>query len=513
MKKLSVVCAAVAVLSGGSAVAGSLASATTGGTVFAVEQFSVATPKIKPGNITYSVTSTGGIVVNAGGKLYLTISLQNGATFDAAPSAGTVGGSLAELLSAAPPVINSVADGVLSADKRSVSFELTNNSGSTVTIGVGATLIYTPAASAIAGVKSALGTVGGTVSASAGLSSLAASATPADGGIAPADVDGPAASAVIAKSATALTAASGSVAGTKTKIDVVTKVNIEFTNGNPNGKTVALGQVKYTEALANRADGSTLYTLAGALGDTVGTLKVTVTPDSGKSFPLASKLTLARGNDDTLPCSTTYAASEVTIDATNKSSAIVLTLPAANEAVVGGDKAVNVCMIVDGIATITPITPVIASEVVSFADWAKTTSTGNGYFLDYGGAAVTTNTYWPGSFISSGYYGFLKITNTGGTDTALKVQFIDSRDGSLIGTACTLTLPAADYPGNVLKAKGSVMLRSDAVEASGCSPRVVGNNYSTAQITGQTANLRVQTFLQSGNGALAETSASLSSAN
>ena len=140
--------------------AGTLTPAVAGGTVFAAEAFQGATATdantaITPGAVTYAVATTGGIVVNAGGSIYYYVRLSNG-KFATAPQATAVTGSVRTLLGGSVTVVG------ISADKTTALVKLTNTTTSTVNIGVGGTIIHTPATGAIDTVKTALATAGGT---------------------------------------------------------------------------------------------------------------------------------------------------------------------------------------------------------------------------------------------------------------------------------------------------------------------------------------------------------------
>lgn len=510
MKHMNLICASIAVLCASAANAGTLTAPATN---FALEQFSASAPVIREAAITYTVATTNGIVVNSGGKLYFTVALQDGATFSVDPTAAELSGTILTLLDTAN------GGGVtvnVSADKKTASFTITAG-GTPLTIGVGSTLVFTPQAAGganrgwIAGVKSALGTAGGTVSIKTGLSALAASGTAADGAATiPADVDGPnPTSAVVATSKKALTLTASVPSTADSKIDVAANpVGSKFTTSAamPNLYTAPIGKVAYTAAAAVQADGSTAYDRAAGLA-TNGAMTVDVTPNAGKAWPVGARLFLSQLNaSDATPCTTALANSaKVTVDANNAASKITLTVAAGDEAGVVTNSGLNVC-VEDPSAggtpkAFTPIAPTVAATVAPdtgvYVGYASTTSgTAAGYVLDYNGSDVEVKSYWPGKLNTAGFTAYLRITNTGNVDANVSLAHVDPTTGAS-GSATVLDIPGK-LPGGLLKKGQSVLLTTNEIDAvAGAAP--TGFSAGRAHVTGKTDGLRVQSLLQSGS--------------
>lgn len=509
MKKLNLICASIAVLFASAANAG---TATAPATNFATEQFNASAPVIRQAAATYTVSTTNGIVVNTGGKLYFTVALQDGAKFSVDPAATELSGSILTLLDVANGGSVTVA---VSTDKKTASFTITAGTTPT-TIGVGSTLVFTPQAAGGANrgwatdVKSALGTAGGTVSVKTGLSALAASGTPAEGGATiPADVDGPnAATAVVATSKKALTLAVSTPSTFDSKIDVAANpLGSKFTNSAamPDLYTAPVAKVAFTAAAAVQADGATAYDRAAGLANG-GALTVDVTPNAGKAWPVGARLFLSQLNaDDLTPCTTALANSgKVTVDANNSTSKITLTVDAADEAGIVTNGGLNVCVEdpTDGATAkaFVPIAPTVAgtltADTTNFAGYATTaTGTQNGYALDYNGSDVEVKTYWPGKLNSAGFTAYLRITNTGNVDANISLSHVNPTTG-VVGSSFVLDV-ADKLPGGLLKKGQSVLLTTNEIDAiTGAAP----SNFQAgrARVTGKTDGLRVQSLLQEG---------------
>lgn len=518
MKKLNLICAAIAIVASGVASAGTLTSATTGGTRFAQEIFGGTTDDtttVTPDAVTYSVATTNGIVVNASGTLYLTLKLTNG-KFSAAPAASTISGTMI----GTTPSTNlggTVGAGTLSSDKTTVVYPITFPSTGTTTIGVGATLVYTAAATDINSVKGALGVAGGTVSLTAGLSSLAASATP--GATVPADVDGPnAVTAPIAQSVNGITTAVSVDSTLTSKIDVsATSPNTQYTGGNSattggftSTAVAPLGRVKVTvPSTAARTATNTALTLA-AYTATGAKIDITVTPNAGSSFPSYTGTTvpaapIARvfavaGTD----CTGTAVATSAALTGTAATSAVTLTIPQASFAA-GQD--FTVCQGTANGGAISPITPTItavSTPATALTNYTTDTSGATtGYALTYNGAVVTTVGYWPAALSQFGYTTFTRVINTGTSATSIQAALVNQTTGS-VGTAVTLPLPTG-Y-GTTLAPGASVTWTNAAVES--VLGAVARDDRPTLRISGQTSSLKVQQFVQSPNGTFNEVSGS-----
>jgi len=489
----------------GSASAGTLSTAVAGGTKFATEDFGATTTAataIVPGAVTYTIGTTNGIVINAGGKIYLTIRLANG-TFAAAPAVGTITGTTLAVGGAGNGVVGA---GVLSSDSTTVMYPVTFTAAAT--LGVGSTLVYTPAAGNITGVNTALATTGNAVTAAASLSAItpvvvapSTTTAPNTGTAQAADIDGPIATAPIAVSSLAINAAvsaltgANPVAGSKVQIDLTaTPVSSKYVTTSSTGTTAAatvaaLGSVTLTDAttVAYQIDGATAYNTAAGLA-AAGALVIDVTPDAGKSFPVGSQVFLdVTSAACGAPLGTTGISAALT--ATTAAAKVTLTVPAVNEAAsaapywvcVNSPSAGNVAA---------PITPTITATLTSAIATSKTTTvTGTGYALGYNGSQYDVRNYVPAA--ATGYNTFVRVINTGSVSAAVSVALIN--DAGTVGTSGVLGTLAGGASTNFSPAQIEAV--TGAV-ASTSRPRL--------RVTAPTNGLNVQTFLAQPNGTISD---------
>ena len=481
-------------------------SAYAGGTLtptavnFATENFGTASTsatEIVPGALTYTYGTPGGIVINNNGVINMYFRLGNGATFTAAPTTADFSGTAVTGLGLTK---TSVA---ISNDKTTIVLTLTNGTGGNVTIGVGATLIWTPAATrAVAGVNTLLNTVGNTVGVTAGASVLAAlSGTGMDSTVAlPADVDGPAAASVAL--GTAKRAITPAVASSDTfspaevqKIDVTASTSqTVLTSANLTNSTtlVNFGSYMFTNVagvrnLTNAAD----YSIAANFGGTAGTVTAT------GNFAAASTTNGMLLTTDTA-CTTPVAAGSVaslTVSNTTATWTGVTTAATATPT--------YVCMTVDGTTVIPATTPSLTATLTPTAGTAenKPTATGNLYALALNGATVDVRGYVPWANVANGYSQFLRVINTGTSAAAVTATVINA-DGSTGGSGTILT--SAQFP-----VGSSTTIRADAIEAA------VGALAASARprirISAPTSMISVQSLLSVPGGIVTETSGGLNS--
>ena len=473
---------AAALLAAFGANAGTLTPAVAGGTVFAAEAFQGATATdantaITPGAVTYAVATTGGIVVNDGGSIYYYVRLSNG-KFAGTPTAAEITGTV-------PTLLGTTAVVGVSADKTTLLVKLTNSSGGTVNIGVGGTIVYTPASGAIDTVKTALATAGGTVSATGSLSALAATAAPDATTAQPSDVDGSPANAVIAKSVQAITASVSNLPSNTDKIDLtVTPPASAYT---PNAYA-RLGSVTFTEVAAQNPNGTTAFTIA--LANAVGTATVVATPASGQSFPEGATLKVGAATCADLgsPSSTK------TFDATNASAAASLTVPIAS---VASGTPLYLCLSAPGSGkTASPITANITAELLNnvvVATAGKTTTAGAGYALKYNGTQIDVTNYVPAAV--TGWEQYIRVANSGALAAPVTAAFIDEATGA-VGTSAVIisSLPA----GAVKNLKASDIEAALGAQADSKRPRL--------RITAPSNSLTVQNMLFTPNGSFTNNS-------
>jgi len=521
MKKLNVICAAVAMATMASGVyAGSLNSVTAGGTRFAVEAWGSATndaTAILPGAITYSVATTNGIVVNGGGQLFYTVRLTNALFPVAGPATTTLTGTVVALAGGAPQV----ALAGISTDRTTAIFRITFVGNQN--IGVGATLIYTPAAGDILASKGTLSSVGGVVNVTAGLSALPGSATP--GSTVPADVDGPAVTAPLAQSINGITLSLLNT-GLTSKINVgASPANTAYIDGS-SLTTGQLGRLRIAVPVDSNSaplpafalDGITPYTVSNYVNGAGGSLAITLTPTGGAfaSAPTTANPAPA-GNQARVFVSGATTICDVGLGLADSgiltpalaAQPVTLTVSGANIPAAGADGGVNllVCQgtsrTATGAASISPVTPTISATLNPVtANGANAESvSGTGYALTFNGAVVTTNGYWPAALSQFGYTMFTRVINTGTTPTEIRGQFITQTTG-VVGMSNVLPLPS-NYGGTLVPG-ASVTWTNAQVESALGAPGAADR--PTLRITGQTSRLTVQTFIQSPTGAITEVS-------
>lgn len=474
---------AAALMAAFAAQAGTLTPAVAGGTVFAAEAFQGATATdantaITPGAITYSVATTGGIVVNAGGSIYYYVRLSNG-KFATAPLASQVTGSVPTLLGT-----GSVTVVGISADKTTALVKLTNMTAGTVNIGVGGTITYTPAAGAIDTVKTALATAGGTVSATGSLSALAAVAAPDATAAQPSDVDGAPANAVIAKSVQAITGAVSNLPSNTVKINLSATPPASAYTPTPYAQ---LGSVTFTEVAAGNPDNLANLTIALANANAT----VVATPGTGQSFPVGA--TLEVGTSTCANLSPTPSSTK-TFTASNASEAASLTVPVAS--IVSGTPLYLCLSAPGGGQTASPITANITAELLNNAavlTAGKTTTAGAGYALGYNGTQIDVTNYVPAAV--SGWTQFIRVANTGALSAPVSAAFVD--ESGNVGTSAVI-IPSLSA-GAVKNLEAADIEAALGAQAEGARPRL--------RITAPSNGLTVQNMLFTPNGSFTNNSA------
>lgn len=480
-------------------------SAYAGGTLtptavnFATENFGTAatsSTEIVPGLVTYTYGTPGGIVINAGGVLNMYFRLGNGAKFTAVPLTTDFSGTAVTGLSLTR---TSVA---LSSDTTTIVLTLTNGTVGNITIGVGATLTWAPAATrAVKGVNTLLNTVGNTVGITASASVLAAlSGTGMDSTVAlPADVDGPAAASVAL--GTAKRAITPAVASSDTfspaevqKIDVTaTTSQTVLTSANLTTSTtlVNFGSYTFTDvAGVKKLNGTADYDIATMFGGTAGGAVAT------GNFAAATSSGMLL-TTDTACTATVGAGSAATLD-TGKTTATWTGVTKA-----GSTTPTYVCMTVDGTTVIPATTPSLSATLTPTAGTAEgtPTATGNLYALTLNGATVDVRGYVPWANVANGYSQFLRLINTGTSAAAVTATVINA-DGSTGGSGTVLT--SAQFG-----VGSSINLRADAIEA------VVGvldiDARPRIRISAPTSMISVQSLLSVPGGIVTETSGGLNS--
>lgn len=487
---------AAALMAAFGANAGTVTPAVAGGTVFAAEAFQGATATdantaITPGAITYSVATTGGIVVNAGGSIYYYLRLSNG-KFTGAPATTAISGTVASLLDADGTPASGVFDSVtvvgISADKTTALVKLTNMTAGTVNIGVGGTITYTPATGAIDTVKTALATAGGTVSATGSLSALAAASAPDATVAQPSDVDGSPATAVIAKSVQAITGAVSNLPSNTVKIDLSATPPASAYTASAFAPFAQLGSVTFTQVAAGNPDNAANLTIA--LANAGGSATVVATPGTGQSFPVGATLKVG----DNVCADLAPASSTKTFTASNASAAASLTVPVAS---IASGTPLYLCLSAPGAGqTATPITANITAELLNnvvVATAGKTTTAGAGYALGYNGTQIDVTNYVPAAM--SGWTQYIRVANTGALSAPVSAAFVD--ESGNVGTSVVVIPSLA--AGAVKNLEAADIEAALGAQAVGARPRL--------RITAPSNGLTVQNMLFTPNGSFTNNSA------
>jgi len=477
---------AAAMLSVGfSAHAGGSLSPTA--TVFATQNFgstSTAAMEVVPGVLTYVFSTPGGIVLNNGGVLNMYFRLGNGALFTAVPTTADISGTIATGLGLTKTAVTlSTTDG---GTTMVVTF--TNSTGGNVTIGVGATAIWTPAAGrAVKNVNTVLNTAGNTVGVTASASVLAANANAVT---LPADIDGPAATSVaVATAGSAFTpnVTSSAAFGTPEtqKIDVtVSPAQTKFTSGVNSTVTtrVTLGSFKFTDvASVNQLNGTTPYNVANVIAASATSTSAVVTGNFGGAGP-GGAVTLSAS----ATCTPALGAGGTAVLSNSNGTA---TFTGATTAATG--VATFVCYTADGTVTIPTTTPSIVATLAPIASTgAATTASGSLYPLTLNGATVDVTSYIP--LAATGFANYIRVVNTGSTAAIISAAVVPEATG-IPGTSAPLS--ATPLPAGAAFTFGPA-----AIEAA------IGTQVNTARprvrITAPTGSLMVQSYLATPGGGI-----------
>ena len=481
MKKRNVVLhtaiAAAVLAMAGAASAGTL----TGSTTFASEVFGAGstTLALRPTVLTYTFSTPGGIVLNPGGAVNVYVRLSGGATLAAgAPAAGVTAGSVVAGLGLTPTV------SAVSTDGTTFVVTLTNGTAGNITIGVGSTLTWAPAAGAVITNTSA-----GSVSVQGSASVLAANLNAV---ALPADVDGGVSNVLVwtstAEAITSALAASSAfpfnaagVAET-TRIDLtVASAGSRFTNAAPfpnanaaSTTIVNLGGFRFSETAGTQAlvDGATDYTLAGRstaatfAGTVVGSFK------TGSTATVATDVTCTAG---------------VGVLSTGTLNAGLTTFTWTGGTLPTAGTNYYVCMTVPATVGAIPMTAPTAN--FTFTKTAATdvadSVAGTLYNLQQNGATVTVRNYMPASF-APGFSQVVRLINTGASTAQVSVAVADDATG-VTGASALIGSPVA--PGGVLRLSQAQIEAAVGAVANTARPRLV--------FTAPTSSMEAQSLMLS----------------
>lgn len=450
----------------GAASAGNLSASNT---VFATEVFGptfTATTGIRPGPITHTITASGGIVINAGGKIYYSVRLVNG-TFSVAPLLAQLTGTALAVGGGGNGV---VSDAVLSTDRTTATFAITYTANAT--LGVGSTLVYTPIAAAVDGVNSTMAVASTTITATTSLSAVtpavvapSLTTTPNTGTALSAELDGGVTTAAVVATSTpavvfAVTPSSSFplgyslIAGTGVgqagvletgRVDLLAvSPGSRFTTpgatlSNANSATVInLGAVVMgnTAGVQVKADGTTAYLINGSVtanklgGTVVGAFKTGSTMQLTTDAACTTAVATAPTGAFTLGTTFTFTDSTVpgiaALEGASVPSFICLTTPGTTGTVTLGAATANFA--------------VTAANHVATTD-AGNTASGTLYNLRQNGATVTVRNYMPASF-APGFSQVIRIINNGTSTAQVSVAVINDSTG-VTGAAVPVGSPVA----------------------------------------------------------------------
>ena len=470
---------------------GSLSQSTA--FVVATQNFgatSAATAEVVPNAATYTYSTSGGIVLNPTGVIVMYLRLTNGATFTAAPTTADISGSVVTGLGLTK---TSVA---LSTDKTTIAVTLTNGTGSNITIGVGATMIWTPSATrAVANVNSTLATAGNTIGITGSASVLAAAVNSAT---LPADIDGPAAAtATIATSASAYagTVTAGGTTAETQKIDVTASPTqtVMTTGVNAVSTTVVnFGSFAFTDAVtpAKLADNSGTYNVAAVILNSATSTSAVATGNFAAAGVTGGNGSMKLGTNNA--CTTfTTAGSVGVLSASNTVATWTGVTTAASAA------PTYVCMTVSttaGKVVLIPVTTptILATLAPVAATGANTTASGTLYALGLNGASIDVRSYVPAA--ATGYSSFVRVVNSGSGSAPISVAVIDQTTG-VPGTSYVLDTLAGGAAKTYLAS--DIEAKTGALAAT-ARPRL--------RITAPTSSLQVQSFMSSPNGVFSDMS-------
>ena len=491
MKKLNLICASIAVLCSVAANAGTLTTATAGGTVFAIENFrgttSAAANSITPGAVSYSLSTI--TAVNPGATVFFTVRLAGG-LFAAAPLIGTFSFAGAPLVAPAPGAVGGTV--TLSTDGTTVQVAVVNQTAGTITLGLGA-FNYAPAVGNIASVNSTLSVVGGTVTATVGLTTVAPASLESSAALT--TVDLPLPTATIAIAAKAITGTVSSLPGYNGRIDLTASPPASaFTV-----TAVALGSVTFTNntGTQNIRAGGADYTLANGNGGANTGAVVTVTQGTGQAFPIGSVLSLNTADTCLLGGVVPLTTGSGTVTFTAATSITAKTLTTTTPVTTG--IAWFVCLSAPSAGnTASPIQATLTADVTEGVSTDLIdNATGIGYSLGFNGSQVDVKTFYPASLSIFGYQTFIRIINTGSVAAVVSGAFIPENTG-IVGTAFPLT--------GAIAAGGAVVVTGAQIA------NVLGNIGSAdrprLRLTAPSNGLVVQYYLQNPGGTITEISSS-----
>lgn len=430
-----------------------------------------ATTVITP-DIGYVFSTPGGIVINPGGSIHVTLTPTNGlfATVGSVGVPAGIGGSVA-------------ATATVNTNTGAVDVLLTNASGTSntnATIGVGATLtLAAGTASGVTGLASGTPmSVVGKAGVSAGGSELEATSASAN--------------LLTSSKAVAIAAAAGGETA-KINLNTTPTAGVSLTGGIVAGNQIEqVGTVTFTNnsvaALDLAATTAVMFNSGSNATNGFGAQTYTLTLASG-AFTAGTAYTLKTGT--CTGTDLTPAQSPVASSVTGATATITLTLAAASNAPVASTTPVVVCATFPSTAAISPYQPNIA---VAVAPSSATAYTGSSlaatalYNLTNNASQVDVLNYIPAAV--TGYLQTIRLINAGSVAATPTVALINEATG-VVGNAVSI--------GTSIPAGGSLRLNQAAIEALvGALP---SNVRPRLRFVANTPSLKVQSLFNNANGA------------
>ena len=469
-KKMSrtAVSAAVLVTIGAAANAGSISVTASNIAQEAWGAARDATTAVVTPAVGYQFSTPGGIVINPGGVIHVTITPANGkfATGGAVTLPSGTGGNLAGAVT-----VNTTS-GVMD-----IALSNAATSASNAVIGVGA--IVSVAAGTAVGVS---GLATGTAMTASGSVGVAAAGS---------ELEAASTAASVLTSSQAVSVAAAAAAETA-KIDVTTttvaNIGKVLTGGLVAGTAVeTLGTVTFTSSttVAKDVNGTALdltYTTAYPASNTP--VVYTLALASG-TFSAGAAYSLKTGGCAGTTITSTQAPSTVAVSTTS------VTLSSLAVPVSG--TAISLCATYSG-AAIAPYKAAVSAVLgpVSTSYLGETLAATNMYDLGYNGASVTVRNYIPSGV--TGYIQTVRLINTGSSTATAYVSVIDDVTGVATTPVAVGTAMATGAAQRLSQATIEAALATGGVTiASTARPRL--------RFTAATASMEAQSFFNNANGA------------
>ncbi|MDT9001255.1 hypothetical protein RQP53_18395 [Paucibacter sp. APW11] len=489
---------------------GAQAASITGSAKYAVELFGGTAPQtaitLPALNITASTAIPAGSTVTihvqyVGGRP----AAANNAT--TATLAGAIvptwGSTLAASTTAAP------GTGTPTATTNNADVAVYTLAATTTSIGIGGNLLTIPAQTITA---AGLATLGATVTAN--VSVFVGSVPAVVGGAVPTTglLEAASGATTVASSAqgVTLTATAGS---SSQKIDVtLAKPSSKFSTSTTasasdtgSASVAQLGTIGFVNGTAKQADGSTAYTVAQVAAD--GTVEIVVSAQAGFFAALGTNGSISLNAPNANACAGAVVGTFSSTAFTTAAAAAAATkvtfpaTPATIAATVGGTTPApyHVCYNIGtaGNGLLQPGTASITASLgqsTAAQDSTDTLASTNLLALTNNGATVDVPSYFPAALSQYGYSSYLRVVNKGSVSAPVSIAMIDPATGTA-GTAQVIgTIPAGaatTFTGAQVEALIGALDKS-------ARPRL--------RLTAPTAQLQVQSFVQSANGTFTEVS-------